>query len=129
LSQFQIIVTITCQHDINMTDLPTLQRVVDELKRKKGLNRKDLSAKTGIDYIYLTKQISGASKLTESSYSTIMNYARQMGIDTTVFKTRSTAINEVITPPVVQGLSGTINVSIKLDNNKITGIDWHMTAL
>lgn len=111
-----------------MRELATLQRVVFELKSKKGVTMKGLSTEIGSDYVYLTKQINGAIKITDSVYDKIMDFARKRGIDTTVFETKSetAVLSTSAIPEIAHGLSGTISLSIKLQNNQITGVDWQL---
>lgn len=109
-----------------MRDLDTLQRVVKELK-KNDVTLKELSSAIGSNYNYLTRIISGNTKYSSGIYDGIMKYARNLGIDTTVYATRSGSQPEIISAPEAVGFSAIVNLRVKIQNNKITGVEWDLT--
>jgi hypothetical protein len=112
-----------------MADLATLQRVVDELKRKRGINLKSISNEIQIQYVYVTKQINGTIKLTDNVYNKIMAFARNQGVDTTVLTTKQRESLTATTPTLNEKLSGIVNIQIKIVDNNIAGVEWALNPI
>ena len=112
-----------------MVDLTTAQRIVHELKTKKGINIKKLSSEIGMQYTYVIRQLNGASKLTDGTYDKIVSFARNNGIDTSVLTTKQRGSLNATTPILNEKLSGIVNIQIKIVDNNIAGVEWALNPI
>lgn len=108
-----------------MRDISTLQAVVNQLKREKGITIKKIADEIAISYTYLSRQLSGNMKYSDATYDSIMNYARKQGIHTPMAQGPS-IVSDVSQPYQTKINAGNFEIvlRVRLTNNEISGVVW-----